>query len=328
MPTRTWTDLPAHVWALVLRDATLSDLFRVAHVCRALHALVTSRDACACARGLLCDEQNSRTHAFWTHLHDARTAAPTIDEWRTLVDRGYVAHVALALHLGMDPNADDQSAIWRAIQRGHLPIVHLVLNDERVDPSVHYQEVIRMASCAGHVDVVERLLRDDRVDPSPDDQYALRWASANGHVAVVKVLLGDKRVDPSAGCNYAIRWASYHGHAEIVEMLLRDKRVDPSDENQFAIGWARANRHQAVVNCLLRDERVDPSTGDRELHGGFIREDYGEMVDLCLNDRRTTFSPHTVLACYNAARHYGHELTARRLISLHMEMVQGMHASV
>lgn len=49
------------------------------------------------------------------------------------------------------------------------------------------------ASRKGHVEVVRLLLQDERVDPSAADNYAIRWASENGHTEVARLLLHDGR---------------------------------------------------------------------------------------------------------------------------------------
>jgi len=250
--------LPPHVWALVLCDATVHDLFVVAHACRALHTLITSQAECTCARGLVCNEneEGSRTRAFWTHLRDARAAPFAFDEWSAYVRWGHVAHVAMALRCGVDPSANSQCAIRDASEYGHVDVVRILLRDARVDPSADDQYAIGFASRNGHVEVVERLLRDARVDPGADRQWAIRHASETGHVAVVDRLLRDSRVDPSANDHDAIRWASRQGHVKVVERLLRDPRVDPSADDQEAIRWASTRGHLETARLLLGDERV------------------------------------------------------------------------
>ena len=256
----TLTDLPPHVWALVLRDATVHDLFVVAHVCRALHELITSTAVCTCvsipevlAFGVPC--LCARSRAFWAHWRDVHPPPPA-DEWKAHARCGHVAHIALALHCGGDPNAGHLWALFKASEYGHLAIVNLLLHDDRVDPSAWEQCFIGLASQHGHVDVVDRLLRDARVDPSADHQYAVRWASRKGHVAVVHCLLRDARVDPGACDQHAIQWASTEGRVAVVDRLLCDPRVDPSADGQCAMRWACLRGRVAVVECLLRDERV------------------------------------------------------------------------
>jgi len=255
--TATLIDLPPHVWALVLRDASVHAIFTLAHVCRALHELIASTATCTCATvaETPSDEASARSRAFWAHWGDVHPP-PSLDEWKAHVRCGHVAHIAVALRCGADPSSNYQWPVLKASEYGHLAIVTLLLRDARVDPSAFTQYAIRMASENGHVAVVERLLRDARVNPNADEQRAFRSASREGHVKVVDCLLRDPRVDPGARDQDAIQWASVHGNVEVVERLLRDARVDPSANDQLAIRWACRCRNVAVVERLLRDERV------------------------------------------------------------------------
>jgi hypothetical protein len=47
---------------------------------------------------------------------------------------------------------------------GHLAVVDLLLQDARVDPSANNNDAVRRAVENGHIAVVDRLLEDDRVD--------------------------------------------------------------------------------------------------------------------------------------------------------------------
>ena len=126
---------------------------------------------------------------------------------------------------GLDPAANDNSAIGDAVWSGLLEIVQHLLQDPRVDPSVDRNSAIRYASSLGHVDVVRALLQDPRVDPSDNNNYAIQWASLNGHYDVVQELLQDPRVNPAADDNWSLIMATQYDHAKVVEALLQDPRV-------------------------------------------------------------------------------------------------------
>jgi ankyrin repeat protein len=85
----------------------------------------------------------------------------------------------------------------KACKTGNLEMVNACLASG-VDPSANDNSAIRWASFNGHISVVDRLLQDKRVDPSVNDNSSIRMASENGHISVVDRLLQDKRVDPSA----------------------------------------------------------------------------------------------------------------------------------
>lgn len=111
--------------------------------------------------------------------------------------------------------------------------------------------ILRWAARYGHLDVVEVLLQYQRVDP----WNALIEAVAEGHLAVVVRLLQDSRVDPSYLGNIAIGVASDYGQLAIVQRLLQDPRVDPSGQ-AYAIEGASEGGHLNVTKRLLRDPRV------------------------------------------------------------------------
>jgi len=93
------------------------------------------------------------------------------------------------------------------------------------DPSVDDNFAIKSACDKGHLEIVKLLLQDERVDPSAGGNSALRWASNYGYIKIVKLLLQDERVDPNAEFSCAIRWAIQNNHKEIVKLLMRDKRL-------------------------------------------------------------------------------------------------------
>ena len=281
--------LPPHVWALILRDATVFDVCNVAHVCRALHELVTSRATCTCAQALLCDREGVcwRARSFWAHLRAERSPNELWDGCLRSTRHAHAAHFVLALHCGGDPSARNQVAIRIASLRGYAALVERLLRDERVDPSVDQQWPMRMASAQDHADVVDRLLRDPRVDPIFDRQCAMRMACQNGHVEVLDRLLRDSRVDPSAENQEALCLASAAGHVHIVDRLLIDPRVDPCDSGNTALAWASTTGHLSVVVYLLAKVDFVPNVMDRHIgrHGALFMASsrgHGAIVDRLL----------------------------------------------
>ena len=97
--------------------------------------------------------------------------------------------------------------------------------DRGVHPGADDNYAIRRAAQFGHVDVVRYLCElpvNRGVHPGADDNYAIRWAAHNGHVDVVRYLCelhGDRGVHPGADGHYAIRWAAVRGHVDVVRYL-------------------------------------------------------------------------------------------------------------
>lgn len=99
-----------------------------------------------------------------------------------------------------------------------------------VNPAELRNIAIRIACCNGHVDIVKLLLQDERVDPADDSNFAIRYASCFDHVDVVELLLQDSRVDPTSHNNWALKVASRHNNFKVVEVLLQDGRVEVTND--------------------------------------------------------------------------------------------------
>jgi len=297
-----WSHVPPHVWALVLRDATVHNVFTMAHVCRALHELVTSSAQCTCASAPQGDGRKDGfiARAFWAHWHMERGTTPTAHEWESFVRNGHVAHVRLALLYGVDPSQQDQWAIRTASAKGHLSVVRLLLRDGRVDPGArghflpvhHVAKRGRMARC---------LLRDMPVDPSAQRNLPILAASALGHAKIVRLLLNDARVDPSVNDQEPLRMASRYGHFEVVDCLLDDARVDPSTCDQEAIFWACRNGHLGVIERLLRDDRVDPCSRNGHALKEACRRGHVDIVECLLRDVRVARDVAAIEKCMRVA---------------------------
>jgi hypothetical protein len=84
------------------------------------------------------------------------------------------------------------------------------------DPSVRANDAVCLAAANGHVNVVKLLLQDERVSPAAQENNAVFYAAWNGHCDVLEILLADPRIDGTA----AIPVAS----SRAVHVLLEDER--------------------------------------------------------------------------------------------------------
>lgn len=132
---------------------------------------------------------------------------------------GNINAVRRLIAAGANPAFDNNDAIELAAGYGHLEVVRLLLQDERVDPSADNDKAIVLAAQGGYLEIVRLLLSDSRVNPGVSVNEPIRWAAMNGHLEVVRLLLQDDRVDPTADDNYAIRGAAENGHTEVVQLL-------------------------------------------------------------------------------------------------------------
>jgi len=282
------TDLPPLVWATVLSVASLRDVWRVAHVCRALHALVTTYPECTCTMcgapfGQWASGRSARTRAFWEHLRCAWFGPDHIDEaWSQLT---------FAMKHAATPDRQHMNALVMACTRGHDKLVRLLLRDERTNPAFGDQRALRVAVVDGHVAVVDLLLRDARIFPGDFDPRTFRAACENGHLEVVDRLLREPRIDTKATSQNALAVACFRGHLNVVERLLCESCIDPSAASQLALRFAVDEGRVAVVARLLRDERV--SRDVEALRGciwsaRFYRHmDVVALLERCLNASQT-----------------------------------------
>jgi ankyrin repeat protein len=76
-----------------------------------------------------------------------------------------------------------------AIKFNREDIVLLLLKDKRVDPSAQNDYCIQKAVDGNKIEIVKILLADKRVDPSANGNYALKEAVRLRYYAIAKLLL-------------------------------------------------------------------------------------------------------------------------------------------
>jgi ankyrin repeat protein len=168
-------------------------------------------------------------------------------QFKEAVKSGDSELVDLLIYLGVDPSADDNSAICDASKNGHDAVVARLLTDERVDPlnagvksGLWYQSLgigpLCYAAFNGHLAVVSLLL--EARDQSGNSRFnatccnlAFQWSFQNPavpmekRIAIMKLLLearddsGSMRVNPSYKEKFALKLALYKGLTEVVELL-------------------------------------------------------------------------------------------------------------
>ena len=158
-----------------------------------------------------------------------------------------------------DPSVDNNLAIRRACDNGHLDVVKYLMSlPGKIDPSSENNYSIIMASLNGHLEVVKYLIslpKEYGIDPSANNNEAIILASKYGHLEVVKYLMSlpkEYKIDPCVDNNEAIRYACQRGHLEVVKYLMSlPGNIDPSAENNAAIRWASRKGHLEVVKYLM-----------------------------------------------------------------------------
>lgn len=178
----------------------------------------------------------------------------------------------------LDPAIQGNYPIRWACATGHVEMVRMLLEDDRVDPTARDNDAIKLASIYGHTDILELLLKDGRADPTAENNYTMRLALDHGFTENVRLLLQDGRINP----HKMLRRACHGGHKDIVVMLLADPRVDPCVDDNIALNWSVFNRHLGVVELLLHDARVFNSMSSKNFY--HLREAYPlitKAIDRC-----------------------------------------------
>mmetsp|Transcript_97149 Transcript_97149/g.299425 ORF Transcript_97149/g.299425 Transcript_97149/m.299425 type:complete len:240 (+) Transcript_97149:63-782(+) len=116
--------------------------------------------------------------------------------------RGNFAEVSRLLHLGEDPNGEDDfqlTALHGAAKKGHAQIVALLLERRaKVNAraaALHGETPLHYAAKYGHAGVVRMLLRGgaDPTVAAEDGRIPLQYAQGKGHAHVETVLLNIER---------------------------------------------------------------------------------------------------------------------------------------
>jgi hypothetical protein len=203
-----------------------------------------------------------------------------------------------------------------ATQNGHITIVKLLLEDQRLKLSQNMQQNLFEEACSSdQSDIIELVLQHyPRIDPSANNQFALRHAYVMESEKVVKVLLHDQRVDPSAidetitghvfngrrrrnlkirylianhsrmDVTKAFRMACEFGFTDIVRRLLQHENLSITNQFDQMCRYGRCT----VLEVLLQDDRFSPSEDHFLLALQCCRKqsDYVETFRLLLTDTR------------------------------------------
>lgn len=157
----------------------------------------------------------------------------------------------------------DNYSIIDAVESGNLNQVEFYLGRGH-DPSINNNSAIIKAAELGHIDVVETLLNHPRVNPADQNNAALRKAFRNHKLSTVKVLLNHPKVNPAVNDNEILVYSAIYGYGEIVFLLLKDDRVNPGARNNLAICGAASKGHGHVVQLLLEHPQVNPFVNYQE----------------------------------------------------------------
>ena len=207
------------------------------------------------------------------------------------IEKGHIEIVKLFLD---DENLQKKfnlnGLFMSAVVHNQINIVKLFLENANVDSTYQNNDAIRIAASNGRTEIVKILLRDRRIDPMDQNNCALHMAIEKEHTSVVELLLADKRVNPSDNNNYAICKAIEKGFIIIVQLLLAHPAVDPADMDNKAIILASKLGHHRIVKLLLADKRVNPQAQNNRALTLAFEHNHSKVIQLLL-EARTIHNP-------------------------------------
>ena len=261
--------LPAHIWAMILCGAHVSEVMAVAHACRALHVRFLSCDRCQCQHANYerrpVPESND-TQTLWS-LWCAELTPDMIDVPACITRRYAAASIDRALREGADPSVRDDEAIRDASRRGHVYAVYRLMRAPAVDPSALGNAALKDACRMGHFLVVKRLWRDSRCAHSAlflgDDGFDN--ALDGGHLPIVQFLLRVCRVLSDDEAGDALLWVMRRGHKSLAQYFLDAypaliTRSNPETCLHIAVrlGWLEVARRLVAPGAACDDLLARP----------------------------------------------------------------------
>ncbi|KAI2503227.1 serine/threonine kinase [Fragilaria crotonensis] len=185
-------------------------------------------------------------------------------------------------------NAEDiHCALIHAIRYNHLPLVHLLLNHEKVDVNSNHQghTALTMACYKGRLEVIRALFNDVKVDvnvKTKDGESALSFATWNGFQAeAILLLLKNDKVHVNAKEIQSVLFrAINYKHLEMVRDVLNHEKVNINAKDRdgnTALINAISDGSVEVVRALLTHDGVDV----------YIKNNDGDTALICaLNQKK------------------------------------------
>jgi len=131
-----------------------------------------------------------------------------------------------------------EEKLWQACSQGRVEEVRKLLQNSQIninwqDPELSRTPFFRACGYSGHIEIVKLLLNDERVDINKANKYGTTpfyIACYSGHIEIVKLLLNDNRVDVNKANDEGATpffVACCHGLLEVVKyMLLCGREID------------------------------------------------------------------------------------------------------
>ncbi|GKZ32245.1 ankyrin repeat and death domain-containing protein 1A [Aspergillus brasiliensis] len=217
--------------------------------------------------------------------------------------------VELLLHSGLIdpdfPDCHDISPLLAAIQEGHVPVVHLLLQSSEVklNDTRHIGTAptpLVAAASQGKTDIVRMLLkrRDIDINRKAYGTTPIFAAADNGHADVVSLL--QRRRDISLFTDdqprYILNSAVLNGQTEVVRTLLNNGHginpIIPDSDGRSSLHIAVIKNHVDILNLLLAYSATDPNYVDNEGRTPLmlaVLHNHPQIIQLLLQNSRTRY---------------------------------------
>lgn len=157
----------------------------------------------------------------------------TLDEIRRLFAQGF------------DPKFNHDFVLCLAAERGHLPLVELLVETHGLNVNCWDDSPLRHAAGEGHLEVVEYLVRKG-ANISAEDYKALHWAIWRGRHKVVKFIL-NLDVDTKTLTAGDLTMVCCAGYLDMVKLLVEELNIE-IDNNHLRL--ARMEKREDVAEYL------------------------------------------------------------------------------
>lgn len=200
----------------------------------------------------------------------------------------------LELHPELDPNQENEdnvNPLWIAAFKGHIDVVRVLLENDRIDINQGGENELTPLHAAvmqGQWAVVDFLLRQDAIEADQKDldaQTPFQWAVYLGNETVVNLFcnhldLIDVNAHDEEG-RTALYRAAHNDDISMVRKLLALPNIlvnKPTLRGETPLLMATFRGHMGVVQLLLDDTRVDPFIKMPLLYAA--HHEYREVVDV------------------------------------------------
>lgn len=150
-------------------------------------------------------------------------------------------------------------AISLAALENKLEVVKVLISDNRTNPSIFENQALDMASSKGHLDIVKVLLQSEKVLKTGVG-HALALAIRDFYYQVAREILKySDRMIYSSNWNLALIFASANGNEELVTKLLELEFINPLAKllgRGSSIKEAYRKKHLHIVKILAQHPKV------------------------------------------------------------------------